>query len=225
MNKFSKLKNICLVFFIAGLDLLGGPLLLYCFRQHGAALFPANQFTAHPAEVLRQIFMLSLCFFLIFAAFWRKLKKNFWKEMGLKIQNSFQRDCAAILILLLILAGALGIRRSEDPVQVIFSLLYYVFAIGFTEEFLFRGACDWLLKCFPWQVRYLLPSFLFGMIHIVAYGGFEPVTWRLVLEFMTAQLPGLMGSGCCLQLVRDRTGTLWVPVLLHGLMDFSILFL
>ena len=225
MKGFTKLKNLCLEFLTAGLDFLGGPLLLFFLRSRGIRTYAASQFFQYPVEVLKQTLLISICFFLIFGAFLLALRKNFLKSMGLEISGSFQIGCVSVLILLLVMAAAFAVRRTEDPRQIFWNLCYYVFIIGLPEEFVFRGACPWLLRSFPWQVRYLLPNFLFAMIHVVAFGRFEPLTSEIFSEFLLTQMPGLMASGCCLQLMKERTGTLWTSILLHGLMDFSILFL
>ena len=225
MTAFSKFKNLCLVFLIAGLDFLGGPLLLYYLRSRGIRTYSVSQFFQYPAQVLQQNLLISVCVILVLFSFLLVLRKKFWKAMGLKIENDLQLFSMGAAVFLLVMAAAFGIRRTGNPREIFFNLFYYVVFIGFTEEFIFRGACSWLLRYFPWQIRYLLPNFLFATIHILAFSRFEPVTLPILLQFLKVQMPGLMASGCCLQLTKDYTGTLWVPVLLHGLMDFSILFL
>ena len=225
MTKALKVKNICLVFLITALDLLCGPFLLVALGRRGYPTYSVTDFQQYPGKVLLQTVILSAYFLILFLSFRGILKQNFKRAMGLLAETPFLLQCLSVLGILLVMAAALGIRRTGQPGQILYGLLYFVFAVGFTEEFLIRGVCVYLLKDFSWQVKYLLPNFLFAMLHIFAYAGFEPLTVEIFREFAVNQLWTLMASGCCLQLLKDRTGTLWVPILVHGLMDFYITFL
>ena len=225
MEKLSKLKNLLLVFLITALDLLCGPFLLVTLGRWGYPRYPVTEFERYPREVFLQMVILSAYFILLFLTFYCILKKNFFKDMGLSVHTPLQMQWLSFLGILLVIAAAVGIRRTEKPALMLYGLFYFVFAVGFTEEFLIRGVCVFLLREFPWQVKYLLPNFLFAFLHIFAYAGFEPLTLEICRDFAFHQLWPLMASGCCLQLLKDRTGTLWVPVLIHGLMDFYITFL
>ena len=225
MGKAFKMKKIGLVLLITALDLLFGPFLLVVLGRMGYPTYSVTEFEQYPGKVLLQTALLSTYFLILFLIFRSVLKEKFSKAMGLRAETSLQIQWLALMGILLVIAAAVGIRRTEKPIQILYGLFYFVFAVGFTEEFLIRGVCVYLLKDFSWQVKYLLPSFLFAMLHIFAYAGFAPLTLDLFKEFAVNQLWTLMASGCCLQLLKDRTGTLWVPILVHGLMDFCITFL
>ena len=225
MDKASKVKNICLVFLITALDLICGPFLLVVLGRQGYTTYSVTDFEQYPGKVLLQTVFLSVYFLILFLSFRGILKENFQKAMGFCTETPFQVQSLSLLGILLAIAAALAIRRTEKPGLILYGLFYFVFAVGFTEEFLIRGVCVYLLKDFSWQVKYLLPNFLFAMLHVFAYAGFEPLTVEIFREFAVNQLWTLTASGCCLQLLKDRTGTLWVPILVHGLMDFYITFL
>ena len=74
---------------------------------------------------------------------------------------------------------------------------YYLVFIGFGEEFLCRDVCtDFLWEASP-PVRYLVPNLCFAMLHLFARTG-----WGVI--------------------AKEKSGSLWLPVLLHALMDYSV---
>ena len=222
MNQKGKWRNFLLVFVFSGLDLLSGPWLLLQLKTRGYRIIPPAHASEDPGLFLLQTILLSAYSVFLVLGCRAVLKERFGKAMGLSLKGS------RLLVggLVLFLAGVLGIgiRRTGDGLTMVLGFIYFVFAVGFTEEFLYRGLCVWLLKDFPWQVRYLLPNFIFAMLHIFAYNQFMPLNSGDVIRFMTSEMPVLMASGCCLQILKDRTGTLWVPILLHGALDFMSLF-
>ena len=225
MGKKRKYLNILLVLLVVALDFFLGPGILYLTKIHGGPVYRLGQAGSHPLAFLFQSLMLSLWPIVLWAVFKGRLKQNFGKAMGLKLTGPFQWGAAGFLILLLGAMTALGISRTGDSRQVVMALLYYLVFVALTEEFVIRGVCVYLLRDFPWQLRYLLPSFLFAVIHIFAFGGFQPMTWELVRRFFLSECFGLMASGCCFQLLKDWTGTLWVPILIHAMLDFSAVFM
>ena len=225
VEKALKVKNLVLVFLVTALDLCFGPFLLVLLSRGGYSAYAVTDFEQYPGKVLMQTAMLSVYSLGLLLVFGCILKRNFGKAMALEIRTYHQLRSVFLLGILLLAAAAVGIKRTGKPLVILYGLLYFVFAVGFQEEFLIRGVCVHLLKDFPWQIQYLLPNFLFAMLHIFAYGGFEPITLEIFKEFVSTQLWTLMASGCCLQLLKERSGCLWVPIMIHGLMDFYITFL
>ena len=194
MAKASEMKNVGMVFLITALDLLCGPFLLVIMGRMGYPAYSVTEFEQHPGKVLLQTALLSVYFLILFFTFRCMLKENFPKAMGLCAETPSQLQWLSMLGILLVIAAAVGIRRTEKPVQILYGIFYFVFAVGFTEEFLIRGVCVYLLKDFSWQVKYLLPSFLFAMLHVFAYAEFEPLTLEILREFALHQLWPLMAS-------------------------------
>ena len=225
MEKASKAKNLILVFLVTALDLCFGPFLLVLLSRGGYSTYAVTDFEQYPGKVLMQTAMLSAYSLGLLLVFWYILKRNFAKAMALEIRTPLQLRIVFLLGILMLAAAAVGIQRTGKPCMILYGLLYFAFAVGFQEEFLIRGVCVHLLRDFPWQIQYLLPNFIFAMLHIFAYGGFGPITMEVFKEFVSTQLWTLMASGCCLQLLKDHSGCLWVPIMVHGLMDFCITFL
>ena len=225
MERILKFRNLLLVFLVTALDLLSGPFLLFVLKNRGIQIYSATQIARYPAQVLAQNLLLCIYPLVLFLICRRLLKESFGRAMCLRLVSPSQWSWTGLLTMLLVIAAALGIRRTGEPVKILYGAVYFVFAVGFAEEFLTHGVCVYLLKDFPWQIRYLLPNFLFALAHVLAFSGFRPVSGPMFLEFVQVQFWPLMASGCCLQLLKDRTGTLWVPVLIHGLMDFCMTYL
>ena len=164
-------------------------------------------------------FLIPLCLFLLFAAL---LKRDFPERMYLTLRGRWQRIAALVLA-----AGIFGLTAyclivKEDRTAVLYSLFYYVVFIGFGEEFVCRDVCTDFLRNAAWPVRYLVPNLCFAMLHLFERTGWGTVTGADLVRFLTADLAGLTVSGCLFQLFKERSGTIWLPVLLHALMDYSV---
>ena len=220
MEKKGKTSKIALVFLITGLHFLLGPGILYLFREIGIPVYSVEAISDRPGSFLMQTLLLSAYSFLLMGIAAGKLKKEFPDAMGLRVHGRLQWTWLAVLAALFAIEFLIGIRKNQNFFYLLFSLLYYMAAIGITEEFVIHGLCVYLLRDLPWTVKYLLPNFLFAMLHVLAFNGFAPLGWTVVWDFLRSQMPILLASGCCLQLIKDRTGTLWVPILLHGFIDF-----
>ena len=180
----------------------------------------------HASENLCGVFMQSMTVFLypaalliLFAAF---LRKDFIRQMYMTLEGKWQRITAGILLLTILGLTVWCLIVKEDKISVLFSLLYYSVFIAFAEEFLCRDVCTWFLQDFSWPVRYLIPNICFALLHIFSAANWSEITSSTLLHFFTSQALGLTVAGCLFQLLKEKSGTIWLPVLLHALMDFSI---
>lgn len=126
-------------------------------------------------------------------------------------------------------AAALFIGISANPTanpgfgKALSALLFYVFFLGFGEELLFRGYIQSRLNMafgrpfafygVPWGWGALIASALFALMHAfnlgsLALGDWHPTPWWALWTF-----PG----GLVLAFVREKTGSIVAPTLLHGL--------
>ena len=103
------------------------------------------------------------------------------------------------------------------------ALLFYVFFLGLGEELLFRGylqsrlnsAFGKPLQLFgvQWGWGAVIASALFGLMHVLNLGGLVAHQWHLTPWwcFWT------FFSGLVFAFVREKTGSIAAPALLHGL--------
>ncbi len=179
----------------------------------------------HASENLPGIFAQSMVSFLIPAGLLilsaSLLKKDFAEQMYMTLKGKWQRITAAVLIFAFLLLTGYCLTVKEDKVSVLFSLFYYVVFIGFAEEFVCRDVCTWFLEEFSWPVRYLVPNICFALLHVFSASRWGEITGDVLLRFLTSDLLGFAVMGCLLQLFKEKSGTIWLPVLLHALMDFT----
>ncbi len=195
--------------------------LLYRWKENGT-LIPSTQASSDIPGILLQNLMLTAVPIFIFAIFLLILKKDFAKEMYLRIKGKWQWFGVSALIVCLIGILVYHLMTQEDKVTAAFLLFYYVGFIAFTEELLCRGACTYLLKNEKTLIRFLVPNLLFAAMHIFNYSGWETLTGEYVIKFLRSDMIFIFGVGCINQALKEKTGTLWIPILLHAAWDFAL---
>jgi membrane protease YdiL (CAAX protease family) len=143
--------------------------------------------------------------------------------MYLTLKGKWQRITAAVLIAAILGFTVYGLSANPDKAYILFSLFYYLVIVAFAEEFVIRDACTWFLRDAAWPLRYLLPNFFFALPHIFNYAGWGEISGSVLLSFLFSGVLGYVAGGCLLQLLKEKSGSIWLPVLLHCLMDYSII--
>ena len=90
------------------------------------------------------------------------------------------------------------------------------------EELLVRGICVYLLKDENNYIRYLVPNILFAAMHLFSYTNWGKITLVYVFSFITSQMLGLILTGCIFQYLKEKSGTIWIPVLVHAILDYMV---
>ncbi|MDO4554514.1 MAG: CPBP family intramembrane metalloprotease [Lachnospiraceae bacterium] len=106
-----------------------------------------------------------------------------------------------------------------STLNTLFSISYIYFQKNRGNLLSVQNAAD----SFPDKWRYLIPNLLFAFTHIFSYTHFDVVTLHVLFEFAISQMLGLILAGCAFQFLKEKTGTLWIPVLLHALFDYTSL--
>ena len=199
--KKKEVLGVSAVFGIGALEFLI-TFLLYCGVRSGTVI-SARQAAAQPAAFLLQCLrecLLPAALLLLFAVL---LKKDFSSALYFRLRGKWQRTAAAIL------AAA---------------ILYYLVVIAFSEEFVTRDACTWFLRDSSWPLRYLLPNGIFALLHLFLYAEWGEIGAEVLIRFFTTgTFFGYVSMGCLFQLFKEKSGSIWLPVLLHGLMDYSVI--
>ena len=209
---------------ICALDLLCGVGYLYYVNMRGGTLFYAIHASDNICGTLRQGLIVAACPFLLFLISLSVLKKDFGGEMYLHIRGKRQALTIVLLISVLAIMTVAGLIFKDDKVTILYNLFYYLVLIAFTEEFVVRGLCVYLLKDFSWKVRYLIPNVVFGIMHIFAYSNYRYLSPNYIIHFLGSNLLGLLAAGCLFQFLKEKSGTLWVPILIHAICDYSVIF-
>jgi len=166
-------------------------------------VFTANSWMAAPIQITVQLFLL-------FTLAWLLRRKPSAKAAG-------------ILGMGIILAP--GLARAADPTvgKALSLFLNYAVFVGFGEEILFRGYTESRLNevfdrpfkffgvSFGWSV--LVTNLLFGLMHVGV------IRWILGINYDVTLAWGCwtMFSGLVFSFLREKTGSIYVPALLHGL--------
>ena len=197
--------------------------LLYRGVQSGSVLsvrFASAQPAAFLLQCLREC-LLPAVLLILFAAF---LRKDFSSALYFRLRGKWQRAAAAILIAAILGFALYGLVTKQDKASVLISLLYYLVVVAFSEEFVIRDACTYLLRDSSWSLRYLLPNAIFALLHLFLYAEWGEIGAEVLIRFFTTgTFFGYVSMGCLFQLFMEKSGSLWLPVLLHGMMDYSVI--
>ena len=197
--------------------------LLYRGVQSGTVLsvrHAAAQPVAFLLQCLREC-LLPAALLLFFAVL---LKKDFTSALYFRLYGKWQRTVAAILTAVILGFTLYGLVTKQDKASILVNLLYYFVVVAFSEEFVIRDACTWFLRDNSWPLRYLLPNAIFALLHLFLYAEWGEIGGEVLIRFFTTgTFLGYVLMGCLFQLFKEKSGSIWLPVLLHGLMDYSVI--
>lgn len=162
-----------------------------------------------------QMLPLVICFIICYFI----LKQKFWTEMYLRIDGKNQRIIVAGLIVIFIARIIYHMIITTDKVTGIYNIFYYVLFVALSEEFISRDVCTYIVKDEKTIIRYIIPNSMFALMHIFSYSGWGKLSASYLNWFLTSQFLGLLVGGCCYQLMKEKSGTIWVPVLVHAIFD------
>ena len=197
--------------------------LLYRRIQNGEAI-SVRLSSEQPMAFLLQCLLEFLFPAVLLILFALVLKRDFFSSMYMTLKGKWQRITAGILIAEILGFTIYGLAVKPDKGSILLSLFYYLVIIAFAEEFVIRDACTYFLRDASWPLRYLLPNFFFALPHVFNYAGWGTINGGVLINFLfNGILLGYVLSGCLLQLLKEKSGSIWLPVLLHCLMDYSII--
>ncbi|MCD6096118.1 MAG: CPBP family intramembrane metalloprotease [Thermoprotei archaeon] len=139
----------------------------------------------------------------------------------------------SLAILMLALMGGLSLPK---PVELVNDLVWYFIFVGFAEELFFRGYIQSRLNevfikkygkflgvKYEWSQGTLVTAiFFFGLPHLLT--GINPFMGKYRIDSFTVFMTGsAIFMGLVLGVVREKTGFILVPTVLHGFMDFIAL--
>ena len=141
-----------------------------------------------------------------------------------------------INVAVILVAFATGLSDLRvDLEQFFIDMVWYFIFVGFAEEFFFRGYVQSRLNevftkkykkilgvDFEWSQGTLITGiFLFGIPHILT--GINPFTGSINISLMTLMIVFFASFlGVIFGVLREKTGGIIVPTILHGLIDFTV---
>jgi membrane protease YdiL (CAAX protease family) len=150
--------------------------------------------------------------FLIAVVAWQR-----WRDIGLdKLAPARSLLLTWLPMLYIVLGLGLAVAFGLPPAAVLLWVLFNTFLVGLSEELMFRGV---LLQAFRntvsiWPAVWLT-TLAFGAIHtlnVFLTGDLRAAS----IQSAAAALSGLLFIA-----LRLRTGSLWPPIVVHGLWDFA----
>ena len=139
--------------------------------------------------------------------------------------------CSAVAVAVSVF---LGFFRPVDAGGLLLDFVWFLVFVGFAEELFFRGYVQERLNevstgkfgtflgvRFEWHKGTLIAGvFFFGLAHLL--GAVNPLTGRFALDTV---LLGVTASACfmgvALGVIKEKTGGVLLPAVIHGLLDFT----
>lgn len=213
--------RIVIIFLICTADILTAAYFIYTWKQNGTVISVRNASDNIPG-IFCQSLAVSMVAILVILIFFIILRKKFVSEMYLKISEKKQKITVLILTVILLAVTVLCLIIKADKITVLYNLLYYTVFIALEEELLVRGVCVYLLKDENNYIRYFVPNILFAAMHLFSYANWGKITPVYVFSFITSQMLGLVLTGCIFQYLKEKSGTIWIPVLVHAILDYMV---
>jgi membrane protease YdiL (CAAX protease family) len=139
-----------------------------------------------------------------------------WSQLGLGLDKLK----LAPFFLVSLLSGGVFISmgfHANEPGGLGNILLIQLFN-AFGEEVLFRGVIFALLLALPMWQAILLNGIVFGSMHLLH--GFMDASWSSAMSHAIMTIP----AGMMFVAVRYRTGSLWLCVALHMILNLCIIY-
>lgn len=217
LNIFTRTIMILL---ICGVYLLWGTYFIYRWKSSGTVISVKNASSDIPG-ILAQNLIVAVIPIVIFLITFLVLRDRFAEEMFLKINGRKQKIALLIIAMILLAMTVFCLVTKEDKGSVLHGLIYYLVFVAFAEEFVVRDVCVYLLNGERNVIRYIVPNVIFAVMHIFSYAQWGTITASHIVSFATSNLIGLVVTGCFFQFLKDKSKTIWIPVLVHAILDYS----
>ena len=203
-----------MILLICGVYLLWGTYFIYRWKSSGTVISVKNA-SSDIFGILAQNLIVAVIPIVIFLITFLVLRDRFAEEMFLKISGRKQKIALLIIAAILIAMTIFCLVTKEDKGSVLYGLIYYLVFVAFAEEFVVRDVCVYLLNGERNVMRYMVPNVIFAVMHIFSYAVSH------IVSFATSNLIGLVVTGCFFQFIKNKSGTIWIPVLVHAILDYS----
>ena len=200
--------RIIIIFLICTADILVAAYFIYTWKQNGTVVVVRNA-SDNIFGIFRQSLVVSMVAIIVILIFFM-------------ISGKKQKTTVLILTAILGAVTVFCLITKADKITILYNLLYYTVFIAMEEELLVRGICVYLLKDENNYIRYLVPNILFAAMHLFSYTNWGKITLVYVFSFITSQMLGLILTGCIFQYLKEKSGTIWIPVLVHAILDYMV---
>ncbi len=211
--------RIILIFIICASVILYMAFIIYVLKQKGIHISIESSSRNIPGLLAQNLLEFVMTFIILVISI-VMLKKEFINEMYMKVEG--KKQWMLVIFLIAVYMGRIiyYLVTSDNKIMGIYRIFYYLIFVAFVEEFICRGVCAYLVKDEKTVVRYLVPNLAFSSMHIFNYSGWNSLSVSYIMHFLTASLIGLLVGGIIFQLMKEKSGTIWVPILVHAICDY-----
>jgi membrane protease YdiL (CAAX protease family) len=139
-----------------------------------------------------------------------------WRKVGLELDKLRPAPFFLVCLVPVVAYASMGFHANEPGGPA--SILTIQFFNAFGEELLFRGVIFALLLSLPTWQAIAINGILFGSMHLLH--GFMDASWPSAMSHAVMTIP----AGMMFVAVRHRTGSLWLAVALHMILNLSIIY-
>lgn len=137
-----------------------------------------------------------------------------------------EKKSAKIIVLVLVIVCVLSLTRQlvvyDDRVTIVFKWIYYLVFVAFCEELEYRALMPAILKDRVHKyVEWILPNILFACAHLLL-PMIQGKSFAELLGILGSSILGYVLMGVFWEWCKRKTGSLWVGVLIHAIMDFGV---
>ena len=221
-NNWKQSVRILSVFGILMFYLLVTGYVLFTISKNGRYL-SVSESAQFPGAFLLQSLAVSTVPILFLAVCALCMKKDFAGFLSLYIRGRTQMLGTIGLAVILLIMTVFGYVVNQNWTVALSGLYFYLAAVAFPEEFIWRGVCAHLLREESRIRRFLIPNLCFALSHIFNLG-FPALRTELLPSFFLVTVPVFTVLGCLFQYLKEKTGTLWIPILLHAIIDYRFVY-
>ena len=146
------------------------------------------------------------------------INRNNLKDFNLCLENKKQ-----IYFLILVMI-TFFILHNDFSIRGFYKFFFYLVVVSFGEEFLFRGFVYNRLKIKSEVIAIILSGMLWGVAHAILPSIQSNKDIIQMLFAMRNEVFGGILSGWYFIYLQEKSKTLWFPVLIHALLDYSFSF-
>jgi membrane protease YdiL (CAAX protease family) len=145
------------------------------------------------------------------------IKKSSIKDLGFTLKNP------VLISILLLVYLVMFIVNNDFTVKGYYTAFTYLILVAFSEEFIFRG---YLFGSLEREAGFWAAIVISGVLFGAAHSIMPAVMYEFTpLEFTISILNNLLGQGVLgggvFALMYKKSKTLFVPILIHAILDYS----
>ena len=113
------------------------------------------------------------------------------------------------------------LKGDYSNIEGWYRFLFYLCLTAFGEEMWNRGFVYLQIKKYNKIIAVIISGVFFGIVHSVLPAILQNYTISELLSSMSGQIGGGIVSGLFLIFYLEYSGTIFVPILIHALLDYS----